>query len=196
MMKNSITYLGIVGVLTLALAAQLHASEAAAAVTPSTREASAQTEVKQLPLKESTDKETAAPTTFSKTGKAIMKLLQLPVKDRQGSCLRSVIDQHFSGKEMFAVEKCPFVKSAILHLFPDIEQSGSSKGKLRIDVSCSIKNNDYYVGKLKKSFAEDVKATIEAEYVYALEDLSLKNFTIQGDEFCAQPIKVQIKKYQ
>ena len=130
------------------------------------------------------------------TQQQIMKLLQLPVEKHQGGCLRSVIDQDISGREMFALEKCPFIKTADLEIMPETEERGASKGKLRISVSCSIKNNDYYAGKVSKTFDQNAEATITAEYVYALKDLSLKNVAVEGDKFCAHPIKAQIKKYE
>ena len=180
-MNKTILYAGVLSILVPAFAGPLQAAGAGATITAAA--------TAQVP-------KTSPAAPESPAGKDIMKLLQLPIKEQQGSCLRSVIDQDFTGKEMFAVEKCPFVKSAELKVLPDIEQTGSSKGRLRIDIACTIKNNDYYAGKLKKSFDKDAQATITAEYIYALEDLSLKNLSVQGDPFCAQPIKVQIKKYQ
>ncbi len=128
--------------------------------------------------------------------KAMAKLLGIPAGEHQASCLRSVIQQDFMGKEMFAVEKCPLIKGTTLGITSQTDQPSASKGRLEIKVTCDIKNNDYYMGKLKKSFHRDANATITADYIYALDDLSLKNVETEGDQFCAHPIKLQIKKYE
>ena len=130
------------------------------------------------------------------TKASIEKLLQLPISQYQGGCLRSVISEDVNGKELFAVEKCPFVKNADIAITPETETTEASKGKFKITMQCTIKNNDYYTGKLKKSFNQERGASIVADYMYALEDLSLKNVEVEGDKFCAHPIMKRLKTFQ
>jgi hypothetical protein len=127
---------------------------------------------------------------------AIKQMLKLPATQEQGICMRSVLQKDITGKELFATEQCPFIKSATIDITPEVDQPGAGKGKLHIVVTCQMKYNDYYAGKLKKTFDHAVKGTIDADYMYALKDLSLKNVTVQGDRFCAHPIKQRIKKFQ
>ena len=126
----------------------------------------------------------------------IKKLMQLPVRQYQGECLRSVISKDVNGKELFATEKCPLIQKVDIDITPEQEAEGASKGKITIQMQCTVKNNDYYAGKLNKSFDQDKQTTISANYVYAFKELSLKNVDIKGDRFCAYPITKRIKKFR
>lgn len=130
------------------------------------------------------------------TKASIKKRLELPVTDYQGGCLKSVLSKSFDGKELFSTEKCPFVKTATIDITPETETATAAKGKLKITMQCTIKNHDYYAGKLRKSFDEEKEATITADYIYALEELALKNVDFEGDKFCVHPIMKRMKKFQ
>ena len=201
-MKKSICCLGALGILISITAChpqtvQPTPAEKAAATAPEAPVADATASSPAGPGGTPIQAKVAAPgTVATATQQKIMQLLHLPLKEHQGGCLRSVIDQDMTGREMFALEKCPLVKTADLEILPETEQPGASRGKLRISMACTVKNNDYYAGKLNKTFDQDVEAAITADYVYALDDLSLKNVVLEGDKFCAHPVRMQIKKYE
>lgn len=130
------------------------------------------------------------------TAAEIQKLLQFPMRNHQGSCLKSIISQDAAGKELFATEKCPFIENATLDIEPETETSEASKGSIKITMQCTIKNNDYYAGKPSKSFEQGKTATITADYMYALNELSLKNVSLNGDQFCGHPVMKRIKPFQ
>lgn len=127
----------------------------------------------------------------------IKKLLKLPSAKEQAGCMRSVLQKDVTTqKELFATEQCPLIQSAAIEIVPEVDKPGASKGKLHIKVDCNMTYTDYYVGKKKRSYDHSVKSTIEADYIYALEELSLKNVMVKGDRFCAHPIMLRLKKFK
>ncbi len=126
----------------------------------------------------------------------IKDLLALPTTQYKGECLRSVLETDAAGQELFATEKCPVIQKTSIEITPETETAEASKGSIKIRFQGYIINNDYYAGKLKKSFNTQAKGTIKADYVYALKELSLKNVQSAGDRFGLRPIQKRLKTFR